>query len=225
MSYPPVVLLSIGSTLLPFLVGTSLLKPANKRSQSTSFLWIFFAFAAVIEITAPILTSRSFSSAWISHIYTLIEYVLITIILVPWQTNNTLARLMRLSISVYILIFVLIKLFNLENFSAETVNYITRPLALLLLTTFALLTLQNLWRNTSTNLTDDYRFWMLFAMALYYSTSLGLFAFMYTKNQELLIALFKMHAVINIIHNLLFTIGVFKVRAAQRVALEPSSSS
>lgn len=132
---------------------------------------------------------------------------------------------MRLSISVYILIFVLIKLFNLENFSAETVNYITRPLALLLLTTFALLTLQNLWRNTSTNLTDDYRFWMLFAMALYYSTSLGLFAFMYTKNQELLIALFKMHAVINIIHNLLFTIGVFKVRAAQRVALEPSSSS
>ena len=189
-------------------------------------LWlVFFSVAAATEIIIHIVSLQHYQSAWIFHVYTCIEYILIAKILGHWQNKLVYSRLMQASIPVYLLSFAFIKAVGFEGFEAGLYNNITRPLALLFLTTFTLLTLLDLWRNTSINLTDDYRFWMLFAMALYYSASLGLFAFMYTKNQELLIALFKIHAVINIIHNLLFTIGVFKVRAAQQVALEPSSSS
>ncbi len=225
MHYPPLILSSSISTLLPFLASIVILRHFSKYSKRSSALWIFFALAVATEITLFVLNAQRKQSTWIFHAYTLIEYVLITIVLASWQAKPTIAKVMRISVALYILLFILIKVVGLESFSSGTNNYITRPFALLLLSTFAFLTVQDLWRNSSSNLTDDYRFWMLLAMALYYSTSLGLFAFMFTKNQELLIALFKIHAVVNIIHNLLFTIGVFKVRAAQQVALQPTSAS
>lgn len=183
------------------------------------FVRMFFALSVVAEIAVYILNSRGKQSAWISHIYTLIEYVLVAGILATWQTRPAFARLMRLSIPVYILFFVLIKVAGLENFSADTANYITRPLAVLLMSTFAFLTLQDLWSRTPANLTGDCRFWMLLAMALYYSTSLVLFAFMFTKDRNLLVALFKIHAVVHIMQNLLFTVGVFRVGSAKPATL------
>ena len=182
------------------------------------YLWVFFTLSVVTEIILHILGSQSKHSGRIFHVYTPIEYVLITIILTSWQTKPSMAKSMRVSIPLYILFFVLTKISGLEDFSADTANYITRPLAVLLLSTFAFLTLQTLWRHTPTNLINDYRFWILLAIALYYSASLALFAFMFTEDQDFLIALFKIHAVVNIIHNILFTIGVFKVRGGGQAA-------
>lgn len=187
-------------------------------------LWLFFALSVFTEIILHILGWQSKPSGWIFHIYTFIEYILITTILKSWQIKPAIARLMRLSIPIYILFFVLMKLTGLETFSADTANYITRPLAVLLLSASAILTLQALWSHTPENLTEDYRFWMLLAMVLYYSASLVLFAFMFTKNRDLLIALFKIHAVINIIHNILFTIGVLQIRRPRQGALQPTSA-
>ncbi|MEK7728552.1 MAG: hypothetical protein AAB354_09075 [candidate division KSB1 bacterium] len=225
MKLPVIILFSSISSLLPLLSCIMTFKIDGEAFKGFKGLCIFFALAVATEIILHVFTSNNRQSAWVFHVYTFIEYVLITSVLVSWQSKLTKFRLMRVSIPLYIVIFLFIKFSGVEGFDAGLYNNITRPLALLLLTAFALLTLQDLWHNTSKNLAEDYRFWMLLAMALYYSTSLGLFAFMYTKNQELLIALFKIHAVVNIIHNLLFTIGVFKVRAAQQVALEPASAS
>jgi hypothetical protein len=188
--------------------------------------WFFFAIAAMTEVILHIFSLQNKQSIWIVHVYTVIEYVLIAIIIANWQTDMAIAKLVRMSVLVYIFIFVLTKATGLENFSATTVNYVTRPLAVLLLSTFALLTLQALWNHISVNLTDDYRFWMLLAMALYYSASLVIFAFTFIKGQDLLLALIKIHAVVNIIHNILFTIGVFRVRGAKpAAALQPTSAS
>ncbi len=223
--YPPLVLCSSISALLPFLASAAIFKHSNKYSKSLVFLWIFFALSVVAEIILYILNSQKKQSAWVAPIYTLIEYVLISSVLADWQTKPAIARLMRISIPIYILFFVLINVAGLENFSAKTVNYITRPLAVLVMSTFALLSLQALWSQTPTNLAGDYRFWMLLAMSLYYSTSLGLFAFMFTQDRDLLVALLKIHAVVHIIHNILFTIGVFRVRGANQTTPQPSSAS
>ena len=225
MSNPLIVLCSGISTLLPFLAGIFIFKHSIQQYKRSIFLWVFFALAALVEAVLFILGTKSEQSAWIFHVYTLIEYVLIAIILADWHNKIALARLTRLSILVFILIFALMKFSSLENFSAVTHNYITRPLAVLLLSTFAFLTLQNLWSRTPARLTADYRFWMLLAMVLYYSASLALFAFMFTKDQQTLIALFKIHAVVNILHNILFTIGVFKLRGAKQGALQPEPAS
>ncbi len=223
--YPPLVLCSGISTFLPLLASVKILGHLNKHSKSLALLWIFFVFAVIAEITLYTFSWLGKQSAWIFHVYTFVEYILIVTMLTGWQNESVVAKSMRMSIPIYIFCFVFIKVSGLENFETGLHNNITRPLAVFLLSAFAFLALQNLWRRAPANLTDDYRFWMLLAMALYYSTSLVFFAFMFTKQRDMLDALFKIHAVANIIHNLLFTIGVFKVRAAQQVALQPTAAS
>lgn len=200
-------------------------KLSMRPFKGLEILLAFFTVGVIAEIALHILGSLGTQSAWVFHVFTLIEYFLVTSALGCWQNKSTKSKLMRVSIPIYVLFYLLVKFIGLENFEAGLFNIITRPIALLLLSIFAFLTLQDLWRHTPSNLTDDYRFWMLLAMVFYYSASLVLFAFMFTRRQPVLIALFKIHAVVNIIHNLLFTIGVFKVRAAQKVALQPSSPS
>lgn len=219
MRHPFLILCSIISTFLPFLACVTLLKHFSKQTKSVQYLWAFFAFAAISEIILFILNTQGLRSAWYHHIYTLIEYVLIIMILTNWQTPSTVVRLMRASVPIYISCFIFFKIAGLENFEPGSYNSLTRPLAVLLLSTFSILSLQALWRQSSANLTSDYRFWMLLALVLYYSTSLVLCAFMFTKNHALLVALFKIHAVANITRNLLFTIGVFQLRKAQQTAL------
>ncbi len=225
MNNPLIVLCSGLSTFLPFLASTFIFKYTNTRSKTFLFLWIFFALAVVAEITMFVLGSLGKQSAWIVHVYTIIEYVIIASIFANWQTDMAIAKFVRVSILVYILIFVIAKAAGLENFSADTINYVTRPLAVFLLSVFAFLSLQALWSHTPENLTSDYRFWMLLAMVLYYSTSLVIFAFTFAKDRDLLLALVKIHAVVNILHNLLFTIGIFRVGGAKPTALQPTSAS
>lgn len=225
MNYPPLILCSSISTLLPFLSSFLIIKNFNKHSRSQLFLWIFFALAVLVEISLFILNSLGKQSAWVFPIYTLVEYVLITIVIAGWQSKLSMARVMRVSIPIYILLSVFINVIGLESFSIDTVNYVTRPLAIFLIGSFAFLDLQALWSQTLTNITSDYRFWMLLAMALYYSSSLIVFAFMFTKDRGLLLSLLEIHAVVNIIHNILFTIGIFKVRGGEQAAIQPTSAS
>lgn len=206
------------STFLPFLTSVFLLKHANKGK--TLLLWrLFFTFAALTEIILYFFSLYNKQSGWVFHVFTFVEYILIASILADWQNKPATARLIRQSILFYALFFVFTKAVGLENFSADKANYITRPFAILLMLASAFLSLRDLWEKLPTNLTHDYRYWMLLAMILYYSTSLVLFAFMFTKNSVLLMGLFKIHAVINIIHNLLFTIGIFQIRRTPQAAL------
>ncbi len=217
-NYHTIFTVSIFSTILPFWVSTIFIK-YFKVNKSLLLCWIFFAFAAITEIVLYVFSLLSKQSTWIFHLYTLIEYTLIAGILANWQAKPVIAKMIRIGILVYAPFFIFLKMLGVEDFSAGTVNYVTRPLALLLLATFAFITLRVLWNQTSINLTDNYRFWMLLAMVFYYSTSLVLFAFMFTKNNAILVALFKIHAVANITRNLLFTISVFQLRKAQQTAI------
>ncbi|KAA0224971.1 hypothetical protein KJ068_01100 [bacterium] len=219
MNNPIIVLCSSISTFLPFVAVTVFFKSYHNRSKALLLLWMFFALAVVTETILHFLGLFGKHSGWIFHIFTFLEYILIASILAVWQLNATFAQLIRFSIPLYISFFVFTKVIGLENFSADTANFITRPLALLLLSIFAFLTLQDLWRQMTVNLTNDYRFWILLAMVLYYSASLVLFAFMFTKQWETLDALFKVHAVVNIIHNILFTIGIIQIRKTPQAAL------
>lgn len=219
MNTPIIVFCSSISTFLPFFAAMVLFRSYHYRTKAHFLLWTFFALAVVTESILHFLGLLGKHSGWIFHIFTFLEYILIASILTAWQSNATFAQLIRFSIPLYISFFVFTKVIGLENFSTDTANFITRPLALLLLSIFAFLTLQDLWRQMTVNLANDYRFWILLAMVLYYSTSLVLFAFMFAKQWKILDALFKIHAVINIIHNLLFTIGIIQIRRTPQAAL------
>jgi hypothetical protein len=76
---------------------------------------------------------------------------------------------------------------------------------------FILHNLQSLSQNTPGRLRWDYRFWILLALAGYYSSSAILFSFTYLENQQMLISILYLHAIANIMHNVLLTIGVFHI--------------
>lgn len=200
------------SAAFPLLPMNATLFQYIRTKRTLIFLFAFFGVAVITEVALYVHSLNSIPSGWIFHLFTFIEYLLIVTILSRWQIKPRLAILMRLSIIIFILLFVILRVAGLEDFSAHTASFVTRPVAVLSLCILAFITLHNLWQHTPASINKDYRFWMLLAMVLYYSASLGLFAFMFTDDRDLLVLLFKIHAVVNIIHNILFTIGVLQIR-------------
>lgn len=200
--YPTFVFLSFISTFLPFLAGSKL----YKKIPSFRILWLFFAFSATTDLTLFILNSLHQQTAWIASIYTVCEYIFISIILAEWHHNKLASKMMLASIPAFLLTFAILKYIKLENLEAYSIN---RPLALLLLSAFASMTLLSLWKRQTDMLPLDFRFWMLIAILLYYCGSLIPFAFMSVNDGPILDWLFQIHALINILHNLLFCAGIY----------------
>lgn len=217
---------SFFSTFIPFVLSTWFFKNKNFiRQQDLILLWSFWCLSAVVEVIVFVLATKKIHNIWVFQVYSLIEYLVILNLLKGWLQSERMLKWVRYAIFFYPVLFLVVKFTGIEPTDSNSYNFITRPTALVIMVFFIFKALLELWENTAADLNNDYRFWILFALVIYYSSSTGLFSFSYVKKEEILKAIVYIHAVLNIIHNLLFTIGVFKVRAAQRVALEPSSSS
>lgn len=151
---------------------------------------------------------QSKPNAWLIHIYTPIEYGILAHMLSSWQERRLVSNFISVSIPVYFTVYLMLKLSGVENFEADTINYVSRPLSLLLVAGFASYTLNRLCTGESSFLLRSYRFWILLAIVVYYSGSTIIVAFMYLESRTLLVQLFYAHAILNILHNILFTIGV-----------------
>jgi len=206
---PTIIILSSFSTFLPFLTCTALFK-IFKYNKNLIPLYLFFTVAVIAEIIVHIYHLFGKPNVWISHLYTLVEYVLIAYILSTWQKDDHASRVMRLSIVVYFVIYFILKLSKFENFEADTINYISRPISLLFISGAVFYTFHQFWLSTPAPLHKDFRFWILIAMAIYYSSSIIIFAFMYIKAQGLLLYLIYIHAALNILQNILFTVGIIR---------------
>lgn len=136
-----------------------------------------------------------------------------------WLKAENLLKWIRYAIPFYLIFFLAVKLTGLEPFEAFSYNFITRPVALLIMVFFIFKTLFELWESATSEVTNDYRFWTLFALAIYYASSTVLFVFTFIEDRKFLVIVMSTHAVLNIIHNLLFTIGIFKARGARQIAV------
>ena len=200
-------LISMISTLLPLLFGIRLLK---KQLPAYQLLWALFAVSAAMEvilfITAKLLHTEN---AWLVKYYTVIEYVLIVLLLARWHNNVAVSRLITGSIAFYLVVWVLIEFVFAKSGDAGVINVISRPAASLLLSVFVFMTLHSVWRQSADLLSQDFRFWTLIAMAIFYCASLIPISFLYIKNRELMILLGYAHGIVNILHNLLFCVGIY----------------
>lgn len=132
-----------------------------------------------------------------------------------------MTRYIRCAMPFYILIYLGLIVFGIEKLEAGTFNYVSRPLALTIMIIFVFHTLYAFWDDVRKNLVMDSRFWFLIAMAIYFSSSTILFSFTYTKKQGLLFGIMYMHGFMNILHNILFTIGIFRAKEAMKEAFQP----
>lgn len=160
-----------------------------------------------------ILAKEKLHNIWVFQIYSLFEFVLVLTLLKCWLNDEKSLSAIRYAIPLYYFFFLIVKLTELEPPEPSTFNFITRPIALLVMVFFIFRTLFELWENTTIDLEDDYRFWILFAFMVYYASSMVLFSFSFVPEKKFLLPLVYTHAVLNIIHNLLFTVGAFKARS------------
>ncbi len=149
------------------------------------------------------------ANAWLAHIYTPIEYGLLAYLLSILHPDPTTSKAIKVSIPVYLCTYAILKLFGTESTEMETINYLSRPVALFLIAGFSLTTLHKMRINAAKSQFVSPQFWILVGISSYYSASLVLDPFLYTKSIEILTQLVYTRAGLNILHNLLFTIGIY----------------
>lgn len=203
---PLLIVLSNLSTVLPFLSATAMLF-FSRSIRNTILLWLFFTAALLTEILVHAHHLANKPNAWIIHLYTPLEYLLIVFILSRWQNREKSRKAMLISIPLYLGLYGFMKIAGIENLESSTINYVSRPISLLLIGGFVLFTLHQLSAREETLLQSDYRFWILLALAIYYCGSIIIVPFMYIQNREILLFLVYTHAILNILQNLLFVIG------------------
>ena len=159
------------------------------------------------EVVVYVLHTQSIQNAWLIHFYTPIECFLLLLVLSKWQLHRRTQLLYKTAMITYAIVYAILKLLSVESFEPDSINFVTRPLALLLISAAACYTLNN-WALTKKQLGKQPEYWVLLAILSYYLGSVILVAFMYTKTPDLLLKLFDSHTFLNILHNILFTIGV-----------------
>ncbi len=216
---PAIISASVISSLVPFLVWKALWWRAGSRFLPGA-LWLFFLVAAATEVVVLTYSLLHMPNAWIVHIYTVIEYGLLAHVLSAWQENPAVRRAIKASIPAYLCLYLIVKFTGVEPFDAKTINYLSRPIALFLISGFSWYTLSQFWSRSSEKLSRNFRLWILMALITYYNGSIILDSFLYIENHDILLYLVYARSGLNILHNLLFTVGVmvaFVTRPAARV--------
>ncbi len=204
---PTIIALSNVSTVLPFIFSTGFVLRSFDQKEFV-LLWAFYGIATMTEFIYHTLSLLDQPNGIVAHIYTLIEYGLLAYIMSVWEEDVRISKGIKVSILFYSLVYAIIKVSGVETFQSSTINYVSRPLALLLLASFALHAIFAHNGNAPSSRLINYRYWILLAIALYYSASALIIPFFYVESHDLLVHLFYVHAVINILHNLLFTVGI-----------------
>ena len=202
------LILSVLSTVTPILLSLFLFRK-RELARDQKLLMLFWAFAAFYEIFYLVYNrATGLPNAWLGNIYTLVEFLLISLILLEWQQDSKFKKLITISIPLYYVIFLAVKVFKWETFAPSEYNSITRPIALLILCGFALYTFQQIWRLNSENLLYEYRYWVLFSWIVYNSVGVILFSLLYVTGRESQIFIASTHLILNILHNLLYIAGI-----------------
>ena len=201
--------LSILMTLTPFLLGLAI---KNKRRLNKDVKWflLFLGAAVFAEAIISLLSLYEIKNAGAVEIYSVFEFSLLMYILTFWQGEDNLKKILWLSIPVYWMFYLIVKFSGLENLGSGQINYLTQPIGLMIIFAFSLYTLHHLRFDGHRRLYTDYRFWILSGMLIYSAGGVVIFAFTHVGSISIgLVLLSYFHAVLNIIQNLFYTIGVF----------------
>lgn len=195
------------STYIPLLAAFMLMR-RQQLSKDLKILLLFLGIAGITEAIAVGYGMAGRPNLWMLHVYTPIEFSLTLFILSCWQRNHRARRSIRAGIPIYLALYALAKIYQLEDFSPGVLNYLTRPVSQLIAGGIAIYTLQLLWYFSEDQLHRNYRLWITAAFLLYNILGVVIFALTFLKDRQSLVFLVYLHALVNITHNLLFTAGI-----------------
>lgn len=194
----PIYIIAVFSVFAPLCTGIYLYR--NLRSEM-KILLLWLAIVASVEGYTFYQTLNRNNYYWIYHIYLPVEYGLLAFVFSCWQNNVLIKKALRLSIPLFALSCVL---FTVLSDKLDSMNTISISMAYMLYMGISVYTLINLRQTSYRSVLKDYRFWVGVALLLYSAGSLAYFAFFdYLFSFEL----WAIHAVLNIIAHILYSIG------------------
>lgn len=199
--------ISMFSTYIPLLAAFILVRRQH-LTKDIKILLLFLGIAGTMEAIALGYGMMGRPNLWMLHVYTPIEFSLTLLILSYWHRDHRVRRSIRAGIPVYLALYALTKIYQLEDFSPGALNYLTRPVSQLIAGGVAVYTLQQIWYFSEGQLHKNYRFWITAAFLLYNAVGVIIFALTVVKDHQSLFFLAYLHALVNIAHNLLFTAGI-----------------
>ena len=164
-------------------------------------LALLFAIVVLVEGYTFYQTFNRANYYWLHHVYMPFEYGLMAFVFSCWQKKPLIKRALRISVLIFLLVCLAdtIGSRNLNNF-----NDFTAPLAYTLYVGISAYTLISLEKESSDSCLKNYRFWVGTALLLYSAGGLAYFAFF---DHFFSFEIWAIHAVLNIIAHILYSIG------------------
>jgi hypothetical protein len=204
IQYPFLVYISIFSPIIPLGIGVSKIF-STSRGMKILFFYIFFAF--IVDIYLAWFVRGHQLHLGIVHAYYIIECIFILTIITVWQETVRMKRLFQTLILLYILFWIIAKL-TFEPLSG--LYSITASASQVLLTLCAGYTLFVVVGNREQSLMNQYRFWVLLSIVIYYAGTLltiALRGILIHYSTEKFLLFTSLDWSLKIIFNILFTVG------------------
>jgi hypothetical protein len=190
--------ISTHSSLIPFLVGVIF---SRNFSKDLKLYTILFVLAVIFDQILFVLYLLKINNWLVIHFWILIEYVVTIYVFSYWQKNSKLQKILRWSIPVYTVFWIIVKILKIEDW--YWVPVYTRPVAGIILIIVVLCTLIKLGEKDS-YIYKNYQFWICVGALLYFSGNIVFFSIL---DVDIVEKLWFLHDVTNISANFLYAGG------------------
>ncbi|MDH7515475.1 MAG: hypothetical protein QHI48_06360 [Bacteroidota bacterium] len=185
-----------------------------------SGLWVFVALgfdmrcllalvitAFTVELLLAVFSHLDWNSTWLLNIYTLLEFGLLMVIFMVWETRPAWRKIMLFSVLIFIAIWVLGKVFFREEAGLRVFDSVTATMESVMLIMVGMFALIRLTTEDILGVFQSPRFWFVFAILVYFTGNLIIFALgQYVLRQEFgeHVLVWGIHSVLGITSNLLY---------------------
>ncbi len=194
------VFVCVMSNLFPVIIG---LVYRRKLTTNMRILLLLYLLLIGAEMVLNYQAEMAVNNLWLIHLMTICEYVLLTIVFVYWQKNRIAKQVIRMTIPIYLVVWVMAK-YSFEDF--HTYDNFTASFASLLLTGITLYTLYTYLKIYSNSLTHAPWFWVSVGVLVYQAGNFFVFALSTT------VFVWGLHNVLNIVANIIIAGGFLSLR-------------
>lgn len=166
-------------------------------------LWLFICVAFFDSISIYRVVNNSTHNMMELHIYTLLEFGFLMVILSNWQKTSNSRQFLKFTIPLFVLIWIVAKIYLEEPTRFDS---FTSSLESAVLAGASAFTLLGFLRENPESLFKQPRFWVMGAILIYFSGNLVAFAL------RPVIMVWSIHSVLNIVSNLCYSGGFWCLR-------------
>lgn len=203
---PQLALIGAFSSAIVVIVGLIRL---GSLSTEMKMLLGYFLFVLIVNILSLVLLFNNINNLWFYHFLTFVEFTVFVTVLSSWMDTPSAKQVFRLLIPLFFSISILLKLSIEDLRSFDSFSSSLKGVFLVGSASYVLFTLfKHEWERP----TEDFRFWVLFAVLIYHTVNVMFSSVsniaLSTSHPEL-IRLWSVHWFVGIVANGLYAVAFF----------------